>query len=71
MLVERFKYEHTLRQNGWQHYNYHLATVAGFKQSASCFAMFLVVLYQIADDDIGIDKPPLTHVTPHEPVQLL
>jgi hypothetical protein len=55
MLVKRLKHEHTLCQNDRQYHNFHIASIAGIKQLAGSSCMLLVVLYQIADNQIRID----------------
>src|ERR1700733_1647011 len=64
MLVKRIQYKHALSQNSRQHHDHHLAAVAGSKKSSSGLGVSFMVLYQMANDQIGIDKPPLAHRMP-------
>src|SRR5215467_3685049 len=67
MLVERVQHKHRLRQNSWQYHNDHIATVAAIEQLSRSLGVPFVVLHQIADDQIGIDKPSLAHRVPSLP----
>src|SRR5512133_1402519 len=59
MPVKRLKHEYALPKDRGQQHNGHLAAIAGVEQFAGCFGMFLMILNQIADDEVGIDKLPL------------
>jgi hypothetical protein len=48
--VKRLKHKNTLRQNDRQHHDNQIAPIAGIEQLFGCSCMFVVVLYQIADD---------------------
>src|SRR5579862_315893 len=61
MTVKRLKYKHALGQNDWQHHNYQVASIASIKQRASCSGMLVMVLHQIANNQIRIDKSSLAH----------
>ena len=64
MPVEGFEYKHALCQNDRQHHNYQVTTIAGIEQLASSSGMFLVVLYQIADNQVSVDESLLAHRVP-------
>src|ERR1700682_1695341 len=56
MLIERLQYEHALGQDGGQHYDGHFTPIAGVKQLSGGLSVLFVVLYQVPNDQIGIDK---------------
>ena len=64
MPVKRFEHKHTLCQNDRQYHDDHVAPIAGIEQLASCSCMFVVVLDQIADNHISVDKSLLVHRVP-------
>src|SRR6516164_10488669 len=64
MPVESFQHEHALCQNHRQHDNYHVAAIAGIEEPTRRLGMLVMVLYQIANDRVGIDKPSFAHREP-------
>src|SRR5258706_5496175 len=63
MLIERLQYKHALGQNSWQHDNHDIAAVTGIEQFSSGLGMLFVILYEIANNQIGFDQPSLAHRT--------
>src|SRR5580700_4520085 len=61
MLVKRIQYKHALGQNSGQHHNHDVAAVASIEEPCSGLGVFFMVLYQIANDQIGVNKPSLAH----------
>src|SRR5262249_52332977 len=61
MLIERLQHKYALGQNSWQYHNHHLPAVAGIKQLSRSLGVLFMVLYQIANDQIGVDKPSFAH----------
>jgi hypothetical protein len=62
--VKRLKHKNTLCQNDRQYHDDHVAPIAGIEQLAGCSCMFVVVLYQIADNQISVDKSLFAHRLP-------
>src|SRR5271156_1540273 len=61
MLVKGIQYKYALGQNSGQHHNHDLAAVAGIEESCSGLGGFFLVLCQMANDQIGVNKPSLAH----------
>jgi hypothetical protein len=64
MLIKRLEYKHALGQNNWQDHNHDVAAVTGIEQPTGGLGMLLMILYQIANDQISVDKPSLAHRMP-------
>jgi hypothetical protein len=64
MPTERFQDKHALRQDDRQHDDHYIAAIAGIEESTSRLGVFFMVLYQIVDDQVGVDKPSLAHREP-------
>src|SRR5581483_1853634 len=71
MLIEGLKHEYALGKYRGQYDNDSFPSVACFKQPASRLRMLLVVLNQIADDQVGIYELPLTHRSPRDGAPIL
>src|SRR5258707_1308285 len=56
MLIEGLQYEHTLGQDGGQHYDDHFASIAGIKQLSGGLSVLFMVLHKVPNDQIGINK---------------
>src|SRR5260370_20662038 len=67
MLIERFKYKHALGQQRWQHGNHDIAAVTGVEEFSGGLGMLFVILYEIANNQIGVDQPALAHRTSFRP----
>src|SRR6266849_4184975 len=67
MLIERFQYKHALGQNSWQHGNHDIAAVTGIEEFSGGLGMLFVILYEIANNQIGVDQPSLAHRTSSRP----
>src|SRR5208283_1880275 len=63
-LIEGFQHKHALGQNSRQHHNQHFAAIACVEQLSRSLGMLFMVLHQIADDQIGVDKPSFAHRVP-------
>src|SRR5260370_36619781 len=63
MLIERLQYKHALGQNSWQHGNHDIAAVTGIEEFSGGLGMLFVILYEIANNQIGVDQPSLAHRT--------
>src|SRR5258708_37314281 len=63
MLIERVQYKHALGQNSRQHDNHDIAAVTGIEQFSGGLGMLFVILYEIANNQIGVDQPSLAHRT--------
>ena len=61
MLVKRFEHKQTLCQNNGEHHDSNIAPITGIEQLASCSGVFVVILYEIADNQIRVDKSLLAH----------
>src|SRR5215469_6727067 len=61
MLIERLQHKHALSENSWQHHNHYVAAIARIKQPSRGLGMRFMVLYQIANDQIGVDEPSFAH----------
>src|SRR5271155_2492796 len=61
MLVKGIQYKHALGENSRQHDNHHVAAVARVEESCSGLGVHFMVLYQMANDQIGVNKPSLAH----------
>lgn len=57
MPIEGLEHKHTLRENDGQNDDDEVATIACIKELAGRPGMFLMILYQIADDQVSVDKP--------------
>src|SRR5213594_4606534 len=67
MLIERLQYKHALGQNSWQHDNHDIAAVTSIEQFSGGLGMLFVILYEIANNQIGVDQPSLGHRTSSRP----
>src|SRR5438093_7747743 len=67
MLIERVQYKHALGQNSRQHNNHDIAAVTSVEQFSSGLGMLFVILYEIANNQIGVDQPSLAHRTSSRP----
>src|SRR5208283_1966836 len=67
MLVERLQYKYALGQNDGQCHDRHVASVAGIEELPGNAGLLLVVLHQMANDEIGVDQPSLAHRMPSRP----
>src|SRR5258708_10208053 len=67
MLIERFQYKHALGQNSWQHGNHDIAAVTGIEEFSGGLGMLFVILYEIANNQIGVHQPSLAHRTSSRP----
>src|SRR5580700_2419317 len=61
MPVKRFEHKHTLCQNNREHHDSHVTSIAGIEQLASCPGVFVMILYEIANNQIRVDKSLLPH----------
>ena len=61
MPVKRFEHKHTLCQNNREHHDSHVTSIAGIEQFARYPGVFVMILYEIADNQIRVDKSLLAH----------
>ena len=64
MPVKRLKHEYTLCQHDRQYHNDHLAPITGVEELPSRSGMSFMVLYQIANNEISVDKSLPAHRVP-------
>ena len=61
MLVERFQYEDTFRDNRGQHHQSQIPAVAGFHELRGDFRVRRMVLDKMPDNQVRIDEASLAH----------
>src|SRR5579859_680849 len=59
MFVERLQHKHALRQDCRQHDNFDVSPIASLKELPRGLGVLFLVLYQVADNQIGINEPSL------------
>src|SRR5258706_14222252 len=67
MLIKRLQYKHALGQDSWQNDNHDIAAVTGIETFSGGLGMLFVILYEITNNQIGVDQPSLAHRTSSRP----
>jgi hypothetical protein len=61
VFAKLFQNKNTFRENDREDQQRDIAAIAGGKQFAGLLGMAFVILYQMADDEVGIDQATLGH----------